>query len=78
MNSSDILVRVITNSSKTEIVEENKNFLKVKLTTLPAKGKANAELIKLLAKKYNVSKSQIEIVKGLTSKEKLIRIYQKK
>jgi len=72
----DILVKVIPYSSRTEIVEETENYLKIKLKAAPVQGKANAELIKFLAKKYRVSKSQVEIVKGLTSKEKLVRIHQ--
>lgn len=75
VSHQDILIKVIPRSSQTKIVEESKNYLKIKLTSAPTKGRANAELIKLLAKKYKVSKSQIEIIKGLTSKEKLVRIY---
>lgn len=75
MLSKDLLIRVIPNSRKTEIVEEKDNYLKIKLHAAPIKGQANAELIKFLAKKYKVAKSQIEIIKGLTSKEKLVRIY---
>jgi hypothetical protein len=69
-------IKVIPNSSKTEVVEEQDNFLKIKLKASPQKGKANAELVKFLAKKYNVSKSQVEIIKGFNSKNKLVTIYQ--
>jgi hypothetical protein len=72
----DIIVHVITNAKKTEIVEEREGFLKIKLNALPIKGKANTELVKFLADKYKVSKSEVEIIKGLTSKDKLIRIYR--
>lgn len=80
MQSSDsktknIIVSVLPRSSKTEIVAENDNLLKIKLKAAPIKGEANAELIKFLAKKYGVGKSRIEIIKGLTAKEKLVRIY---
>ncbi len=37
-------------------------------------GKANKAVIELLAKYYEVSKSQVEIVGGHTSKHKLVRI----
>ena len=70
----NINIKVIPNSSKTEVVEEQDNFLKIKLKASPQKGKANADLIKFLAKKYQVSKSQVEIIKGLTSRNKLVRI----
>ena len=70
----NLTIKVITNAKQTEVVEEKNNHLKIKLKATPVKGKANAELIKLLSKKYKISKSKIEIIKGLTSKEKLIRI----
>lgn len=48
--------------------------LKIKLTTPPVDGKANEEMIKLLAKHFKVSKSSIEILKGKTSKNKVVEI----
>ncbi|MFA6410869.1 MAG: DUF167 domain-containing protein [Candidatus Buchananbacteria bacterium] len=73
--TKDILARVIPNSSQTKIIEEKEGYLKIKLQAPPVDGKANAELIKFLAKRYGVSKSKVEILKGLTAKEKLVRIY---
>ena len=70
-----ITVTVLPRSSKNEIISEDSDHLKIKLTASPVKGEANAELIKLLAKKYQVSKSRVEIVQGLTSKNKKINIY---
>jgi uncharacterized protein len=67
-------VRVIPRSSKSEIVGEYGDALKVKLNSPPVDGAANAELIKLLAKEFDVSKSQIEILSGQTSKMKQIKI----
>lgn len=69
-----ITVKVTPRSSKTEIIEETDKFLKLKLKASPLKGEANNELIKFLAKHYQVSKSEVVIVKGLTSRQKLIRI----
>ncbi|OGY48455.1 MAG: hypothetical protein A3D39_02480 [Candidatus Buchananbacteria bacterium RIFCSPHIGHO2_02_FULL_39_17] len=70
----DILVKVIPRSSKTEIIEQKENFLKIHLRAVPEKGKANRELINFLANHFKVAKSQIEILKGLTSKNKMIRL----
>jgi uncharacterized protein len=67
-------VRVIPRSSKSEIVGEYDECLKVKLTSPPVDGEANSELVKLLAKVFGVSKSDISIVSGLTSKTKQIKI----
>jgi uncharacterized protein (TIGR00251 family) len=48
--------------------------LKVRVKAAPEKGKANKEVIKLLAKKYSVHKNDIEIVSGKTDQIKLIKI----
>lgn len=67
-------VRVIPRSSKSEIIGEYDGALKVKLNSPPVDGAANAELIKLLAKEFGVSKSQVEILSGNTSKQKQVKI----
>ena len=46
----------------------------MELPLAPVEGAANAELIKFLAKQFGVSKSDIEIVGGETSKNKRIKI----
>ena len=73
-----LLLKVITNAKTNKIeINENKNKsedYKVYLTTTPVKGEANKDLIKLLAKYFQVSKSNITIVKGETSHYKVIEI----
>ena len=70
-----IRVTVIPRSSQSKIVEESNDYIKIKLKAAPIKGEANAELTKILAKKYKVRKSRVEIIKGLTKKDKSVRIY---
>ena len=67
-------VRVIPRSSKSDIIGEYDGALKVKLNSPPVDGAANAELIKLLAKEFGVSKSRVEILSGNTSKQKQVKI----
>jgi uncharacterized protein (TIGR00251 family) len=67
-------IRVIPNASRNSISTMEDETVKVKLTCAPVDGKANKALIALLAKEYNVSKSSIEIVRGHTSKDKIIKI----
>ncbi len=67
-------VRVIPRASRSEIVGEHDGSLKVRLASPPVDGAANAELIKLFAKKFGVSKSDVEILSGETSKNKRIKI----
>ncbi len=67
-------VRVVPRASKSEIVGELDGALKVRIASPPVDGAANAELIKLLSKAFGVSKSEVEIVAGQTSKTKQVKI----
>ena len=67
-------VRVVPRASKSEIVGEHDFALKVRIASPPVDGAANTELIKLLAKSFGVSKAQVEIIGGQTSKTKQIKI----
>lgn len=67
-------IRVVPRSARSEIVGLHDGALKVRIASSPVDGAANAELIRLLAKEFGVSKSEIEIVSGETSKNKRIKI----
>ncbi len=67
-------VKVKPNSKQQKIVEELDGSLKIHLKSPPVDGKANQELIKLLAKKFDVPKSYINIKSGALSRQKLIEI----
>jgi len=66
--------RIVPRASTSEIVGEHDGALKVKIASPPVDGAANAELIKVLAKFFDVQKSAVEILKGQTSKTKQIKI----
>jgi uncharacterized protein len=68
-------VRVVPRASKSEIIGAHDGALKIRLSAPPVDGAANAELIKLLAKTFDVSKSEVEILSGETSKTKQIKIF---
>ena len=69
-------IKVIANSSRQEVKEEN-GILKVHLKSPPVKGKANEELIEVLAEHFKMKKNQIKILRGHTSNAKEIEIYGK-
>jgi uncharacterized protein (TIGR00251 family) len=48
--------------------------IKIDIAAAPEGGKANAELIKYLSKEFGVTKDQIKIVSGATTRHKLLRI----
>ena len=72
-----IKVKVIPGSKKQEVIEMGDGTLRVKLCSQPLKGKANKELVELLASYYKVPKSEISIASGHTSKQKLVEVVSK-
>ncbi len=66
-----IKLKISPNASKNEIIK-NDTEIKVKITAQPIENKANKALIEFLSKKLKIAKSNIEIVKGETSKEKTL------
>ncbi len=69
----EIEVKVIPSARKNAICQEGGRY-KVHLTAPAVDGKANEVLVKFLAGHYGVRKNQIEIIKGLKSRHKIIII----
>ncbi len=70
-----ITVRVIPRSSKNEIAEiQADGTIKIRLTAPPVEGQANKALIEFLADILDVAKSKIEIIAGLSGRDKLVTI----
>ncbi|MBL7016145.1 MAG: YggU family protein [Kiritimatiellales bacterium] len=70
----DLRIKVVPRASKNEIQGLHDGALKIRLTTPPVDGKANQALIKFLSKTLKISKAQIELVQGETSRLKTLRI----
>ena len=71
-----ISVKVKPNSKQQRVTHEEDGSLTVHLKSPPVDGKANAELIQLLAKTSAVPKSAIRIKTGASAKSKLVKIDQ--
>jgi len=69
-----IEVKVEPRSSKKGIAGVMDNVLKVKLTAPPVEGEANEQLIEVVSELTGVRKSNIRIVRGLSSKRKVVEI----
>jgi uncharacterized protein (TIGR00251 family) len=67
-------VRVVPKSSRSEIVGEMGGALKIKIAAPPVGGAANAELIRILSKRFGLAKNAFEILSGQTSKQKQVRV----
>ncbi|MBI4020290.1 MAG: DUF167 domain-containing protein [Candidatus Aenigmarchaeota archaeon] len=68
-----IKVRVIPNAKKA-LVSEDANGLRDYVRAAAEGGKANRELLELLAEYLSVKKSSVEIIRGFKSREKVIKI----
>ena len=69
-----IVVRVQPNAGRSEVLGFKNGCLHVKIAAPPVKGKANQELIGFLSDILKISKSDVTIRKGATSRTKFIGI----
>jgi len=68
-------VKVQPRASVNEIGEPMGNELRIKVTAPPVDSAANEALIRLLAKKLDCPRNRIELVKGNTSRHKVLKLH---
>jgi len=73
-NCITIECRITPNARKTEIKGEREGVLCIALNAPPVDGKANKALIIFLSEFFDISKSKIEIIKGIKGRHKIIKI----
>jgi len=69
-----ILVKAVPKSSKSLLEKRSDGSFKAWLRSPPEKGKANDELLGLVAGHFGVKKSQVSLAAGGKSREKTIDI----
>lgn len=68
-------IKVIPGARVSEVVGEMEDgVLKVRVHAPPEKGKANEELVRVLAVHFGVSKSDVKVVRGHTTRQKIVEI----
>lgn len=67
-------IKVKPNAKQSKVVYVEDGSLIVHLKSPPVDGKANRELITLLAKEFNVSKQSVKIKSGEGSRQKIVEI----
>ncbi len=67
-------MKVSPRSSRPGVQGVEGEYLKVKLKSPPVEGKANSELVEVLAKALGISKTQMEIVKGFKGRIKEVMV----
>ena len=73
-----LTLRIQPKASRDEVCGAHGDAIKIRITAPPVEGKANAHLIKLLAKLFKVPKGQVTLVSGETGRDKLVRIHAPK
>ena len=68
-----IQVKVKPNSRTAEVSQEGDSFI-VKVKEPPKEGKANQAVVKLLAEHFSVSQSQVRILSGFRSRNKVVDV----
>lgn len=69
-----INVQVKTRSSKIGIEKIDKDTFVVRVNTPPVDGAANAKVTEMLAEYFRTAKSNVELIKGQKSKNKVFQI----
>jgi uncharacterized protein (TIGR00251 family) len=69
-----ISLRVYPNAARNEVAGFADGVLRLKVAAAPIKGQANRELIAFLSKLLGVEKSALSIIKGHTSRNKLLAV----
>jgi uncharacterized protein len=67
-------VQVVPRASRSEIVGEHNEALRVRIAAAPVDGAANEEIVRLLARAFHVGRSAVEITAGHSAKLKTVRV----
>ena len=74
-SQAKISIRVYPGAARNEVVGFNKGVLQVRISAPPVRGKANKELVVFLSQLLNLRKNNITIIKGNTSRNKIVVIH---
>jgi uncharacterized protein (TIGR00251 family) len=70
----DLQIRVVPKAKRNSIEIGDDGLFKVRVIAAPERGKANDAVIALLSKLIGVPKRDIQIVRGHTVRNKLVRV----
>jgi len=67
-------VKVQPKASLDQVVGYREGVLQLRVTASPDKGRANAAVISLLAEALGVAKTRVRIIRGQTSRDKVLTV----
>ena len=71
---ADLSVRLQPRARRDEVVGERGGAVVIRVTAPPVDGKANEALCRLIARAAGVPPSRVSVVRGHTSRDKLVRV----
>jgi uncharacterized protein (TIGR00251 family) len=67
-------VRLQPRARRAEVVGERAGAVVIRVTAPPVDGKANAALCAFVAERAGVPRSRVEVVRGATNRDKVVRV----
>jgi uncharacterized protein (TIGR00251 family) len=74
MSEATIAIRCQPRAKRDEVVGERGDAIVIRVSAPPVDGKANAALCGLIAKKLRIPSTRVEVVRGQTSRDKVVRV----
>jgi hypothetical protein len=71
---AEIAIRLQPRAHRDEVVGERAGAVVVRVTAPPVDGRANAALCALIARAAHVAPSRVRVVRGQTSRDKIVRV----
>jgi uncharacterized protein (TIGR00251 family) len=69
-----LMFRVVPSAGRSEIVGRYGDAWKVRVGAAPERGRANAELLNVLAKRLGVRAAELSIVSGHSARDKVVEV----
>jgi uncharacterized protein len=70
----DLAIRVQPRAKRTEVAGEREGAIVIRTNAPPVDGKANAAVCKLIATRAGVASSAVSVVRGQSSRDKVVRV----
>jgi len=70
-----LAIKLQPRAARTEIGELSGSELRIKVTAPPVDSAANEALVELLAKTLDCSRGQVQLIRGQTSRSKVVKVF---
>lgn len=74
MAEGQIPVHLVTRASRNQLVGIRGGVLRARVTAPPVDGKANKALCRLVAKRLGIAPSNVHVIRGLSSRNKVLSV----